>query len=147
MNLKISNNIKNSKIKCYAKEIKSENEIKLDCSDGENPYGCSSKILQELKNISIEDISKYSYDIGLKKEIAKYWNTSINNIVLTSGSVEGLYNIGILFRNEKPKLLTCVPTFPNFVNYCKMIGYETETILLEEKVMILLCLISYNLYL
>ena len=133
MNLKISNIIKNTKIKYYAKEGKNKYEIKLDCSDGENPYGCSDKVLEELKNIKIDDISKYSYDLELKNEIAKYWNINTNNIVLTCGSVEGLYDIGILFRNENPKLLTYVPTFPNFINYCKMLGYEIEKVLLKEE--------------
>ena len=133
MNLKISNYIKDTKTKYYAKEGKKEYEIKLDCSDGENPYGCSNKILEELKKIKIEDISNYSYDMELKNEIAKYWNIDSNNIILTCGSVEGLYDIGILFRNENPKLLTYVPTFPNFINYCKMLGYKIEKVLLEEK--------------
>ncbi len=133
MNLKISKYIKNAQIKSYANGEKVKYDIKVDCSDGENPYGCSNEVMKELKNIKLEDISKYSYDNKLKEELAKYWKINLNNIVLASGSVEALYDIGILFKNDSSALLTYVPTFPNFINYCKMIGYKIETVLLEEK--------------
>ena len=81
MNLKISENIENTSIKYYADAQKTKYTIKIDCSDGENPYGCSKNIIKSLNEITTRDISNYSYDNSLKKEIAKYWDIKESNIV------------------------------------------------------------------
>ena len=133
MELKISKDIRDTKIRYYADGKKMRYNIEIDCSDGENPYGCSKTVISNLQSIEYKDITKYSYDNQLKEEIAKYWNINVNNIVLCSGSVEGLYQISILFKTDKAKLLTYIPTFPNFVNYSKLLGYEYEQIKMEQK--------------
>ncbi len=133
MNLKISEYIENTSTKYYADAKKLKYDIKIDCSDGENPYGCSKKVMQSLAEIKESDITNYSYDNSLKQEIAKYWNIQDSNIVLCSGSVEGLYYINQLFKIPNATLLTFAPHFPNFSNHAKMIGYKYKEVLLDKK--------------
>ena len=133
MDLKISENIKNTNIKYYADAKKTNYTIKIDCSDGENPYGCSKKVMQALNEINDIEITNYSYDNSLKKEIAKYWNIKENNVLLCCGSVEGLYYINQLFKTNNATLLTFIPHFPNFSNHAKMLGYKHKTIPLDKK--------------
>lgn len=133
MDLKISNSVKNTNLRYYANGKQINYEIKVDCSDGENPFGCSKKILEPLKDISYDDISRYSYDNTLKEELAKYWKIEVDNIILCCGSVEGIYSINPLFRTEKAKLLTFVPHFPNYSNHAKMLGYEHKKVYLDKE--------------
>ena len=74
MNLKISKYIKNAQIKSYANGEKVKYDIKVDCSDGENPYGCSNEVMKELKNIKLEDISKEleSGKLDLDESVSKF---------------------------------------------------------------------------
>lgn len=133
MDLKISEYIENTSTKYYADAKKLNYNIKIDCSDGENPYGCSKKVILSLAEIKNSDITNYSYDNTLKQEIAKYWNIQNSNIVLCSGSVEGLYYINQLFKTANATLLTFTPHFPNFSNHAKMIGYKCKEVLLDKK--------------
>lgn len=133
MNLKISENIEKTSIKYYADAQETNYKIKIDCSDGENPYGCSKYILKSLSKITTTDISNYSYDNSLKKQIAKYWNIKESNIVLSCGSVEGLYYINQLFKSRNATLLTFIPHFPNFSNHARMLGYKHKRVLLDKK--------------
>lgn len=132
MDLKISKYIENTNIKYYADAKKTKYNIKIDCSDGENPYGCSQKVMKILNKIKLTDISNYSYDNELKKEISNYWKIEENNIVLCSGSVEGLYYINQLFKTNNATLLTFIPHFPNYSNHARMIGYKHKKVLLDR---------------
>ena len=132
MNLKISENIENIDIRYYADAKKMDYNIIIDCSDGENPYGCSKKVMKALENIKASDITNYSYDDTLKKEIANYWNIDTSNIVLSAGSVEGLYYINQIFKAQNATLLTFAPHFPNYSNHARMLGYKHKKVFLDK---------------
>ena len=132
MNLKIAENIENINTRYYADAKKLDYNIIIDCSDGENPYGCSKKVMKVLEKIKCSDITNYSYDDTLKKEIANYWNINTSNIVLSAGSVEGLYYVNQIFNTKDATLLTFVPHFPNYSNHARMLGYKHRQVFLDK---------------
>src|SRR3989338_8428213 len=63
---------------------------KLRLDFNENTLGCSPKVIEALKNISIEDISVYPEYSKFKGKLANYLCVSTEQLVLTNGTDEAI---------------------------------------------------------
>lgn len=116
----------------------SEEEL-LDCSFGENPFGCSPLVRRALLKIERSDVEKYpkqEYYSELKEKIAEYWSATaiIKHILLGAGSMYVLERINLLFLGKGKKILGCCPQFTEFMTEAMLLGAKYECVpLLKEK--------------
>jgi len=116
----------------------SEEEL-LDCSCGENPFGCSPLVRRALEKIERSDVEKYpkqEYYSKLKEKIAEYWSevANIKHILLGSGSMYVLERVNLLFLGKGKKFLGYCPQFTEFMTEAMLLGAKCECVpLLKEK--------------
>lgn len=92
------------------KYIQQPSEIaKLDA--GENQFGYSPRVADVLKNSQFFNFYPDPEYKELRKAIAKYVGTSINNIMVGSGSDELLDLLFRLILEQGDKIINCPPTF------------------------------------
>lgn len=104
--------------------IKPEDVIKL--ASNENPYGCSSKVVEAIKNEAIR-ASQYPDDsmYELKEMLASKYSLKSENFIIGSGSdqiIEFLLHAKI---DSSSKILTSGITFAMYEIYAKHIGATT----------------------
>ncbi|NJE07853.1 pyridoxal phosphate-dependent aminotransferase [Thermococcus sp. M39] len=107
----------------------------VDCSLGVNPFGCSPKVLEVFKNISLEEISNYpKRDDELKKAIEEYWNHEVvtEEIFLGTGSMGCLQKINKLLR-EGSVVLGYSPQFVPYINDAVANGAIYEYVPLKQE--------------
>jgi len=110
----------------------------LDCSIGENPFGCSPLVRQVLKEIRRSDIEEYPKQerySKLKEKIVEYWNevTNIKHVFLGAGSMYVLERINLLFLGEGKKVLGYCPQFTEYITEVRMLGAKHECVLLSKE--------------
>ena len=92
----------------------------LDCSLGINPYGCSPRVQEALREITIGDLSDYPHGTGLRDDLAAHWAPHAaldkEQIVLGNGSVQLLININRLFLAPGRRSLGVVPGFSAYTD-------------------------------
>ncbi|MGN0004774.1 MAG: histidinol-phosphate transaminase [Candidatus Gastranaerophilaceae bacterium] len=117
-------------------------ELKIDAN--ENVFGCSEKVIERLKNITTEDISRYPHYGAVTKKIAEFLSLSIDEIKVTDGADEALAALIQTYCDSEDEMLTVTPSFSmpklyaNFVgakvveiNYQKRWEFPTEDFLKE----------------
>jgi len=111
----------------------------LDCSIGENPFGCSPLVRQALEEIERSDVEEYpkqEYYSKLKEKIAEYWSevANIKNILLGAGSMYVLERINLLFLGKGKKVLGYCPQFTEYAIEATLLGAKCQYVpLLKEK--------------
>lgn len=100
----------------------------VDCSEGFNPYGCSSLVLDALSNITSDMVCEYPHDDSLQASIAAHWGkyspVAKANILLTDGSIGGLYLVNSAFSIPGAALLTISPQFSDYTSHAKFMDME-----------------------
>ncbi len=96
----------------------------LDFSSNVNPLGCSPRVMEALKNVDVDAISKYPDDSysELKSAIAKKEKVKIENVVLGNGSTELIYLFCYLFIKNGSPVKIFSPTFSEYEKACKLFG-------------------------
>lgn len=115
----------------------SEKEL-LDCSIGENPFGCSPLVRQALKEVEHSDIEEYPKQerySKLKEKIAEYWSevANVRHILLGAGSMYVLERINLLFLGEGKKVLGYCPQFTEYIIEARLLGARHECVLLSKE--------------
>jgi len=115
----------------------SEKEF-LDCSIGENPFGCSPLVRQTLKEVEHSDIEEYPKQerySKLKEKIAEYWSevANVRHILLGAGSMYVLERINLLFLGEGKKVLGYCPQFTEYIIEARLLGARHECVLLPKE--------------
>jgi len=111
----------------------------LDCSLGENPFGCSPLVRKALKGIERSDVERYpkeAYYSQLKEKIAEYWSAiaSVKHVLLGGGSMHVLERINLLFLGNGRKVLGYCPQFTEYILEAKLLGAKYEYVpLLKER--------------
>lgn len=109
----------------------------LDCSCGENPFGCSPFVRQALKEIGASHIEKYpeeQYYSSLKEKIAEYWSgvANIKHVLLGGGSMYVLERINLLFLGKGKKVLGYCPQFTEYIVEARLLGARYEYVSLPK---------------
>lgn len=115
------------------REIARDKKIKvIDFSANINPLGIPEKIKRDLFK-SFHQVEHYPdiESFELRQQIANYWDVNPENILVTNGSVEGLY---LLMQMYAPKNV-CIPV-PSFTEYeraARLIKSTVQKFCLRER--------------
>ncbi len=82
-----------------------DNIIKL--SSNENPLGCSTKVIDELKNINLLKLNRYpdGSALDLRSNLAKFYNIKKDNIICGAGSDEVIGLLMSAFTKECDEII------------------------------------------
>lgn len=94
--------------------------LKIDAN--ENVFGCSQKVIERLKNITIEDISRYPHYGAVTQKIAEYLKISIDEIKVTDGADEALAALIQTYCDADDVMLTVTPSFSMPKLYANLAG-------------------------
>ncbi|MCD4782061.1 MAG: aminotransferase class I/II-fold pyridoxal phosphate-dependent enzyme [Candidatus Omnitrophica bacterium] len=114
-------------------EIVRDKKIKvIDFSANINPLGIPEKIKRDLFKV-FHQVEHYPdiESFELRRQIANYWDINHENILVTNGSVEGLY---LLMQMYRPKNV-CIPV-PSFTEYeraARLIKSTVQKFCLRER--------------
>lgn len=136
MNYKINTYITNESMISYAIE-EDLSEIYIDCYDGINNLTFSSKVIDAFKNLNYDTLKSYPRGNSLKESIINYWNNNVNldlnNIILTEGSINGIYLSNKLFLQPDDNVLGYIPQFPEYAMDVKFCGGKFDFYSLKEE--------------
>ena len=98
----------------------------IDCSEGCNPYGFPPACADALKNFDPSRMGPYPHSDALHKAIVEFWKDQIDvepgNILLTDGSISGLYIINNIFDTHNSVVVGISPQFTDYYMHGEMIG-------------------------
>ena len=114
-----------SKLRPY-KPGKSEEEIKkeygiteiIKLGSNENPYGCSEKVKDILREEINTNIYPDNYVYYLRKKLSEKYKIGEENFIFGNGSVEILQMICRIMLDADDEVLTCKPTFQSYKSEC-----------------------------
>lgn len=136
MNYKINKYIVEESFLSYAKEA-SLCKVSIDCYDGINNITFSSNVKDAFKKLNYSTLINYPHGDFLKRSILNYWNNnvnlSLNNIILTEGSINGIYLVNKLFLQPNDNVLGYIPQFPEYYMDVKMHGGNFDYYTLQEE--------------
>lgn len=102
----------------------------LDCSLGENPYGFPPSAARAVAAFDVKRLAHYPHSHAATEGIIKYWSEYAalkpENIILTDGSIGGLYLVNALFAVPGAKVVGFVPTFTDMMVNCRLMGMTYE---------------------
>ncbi len=137
MELKIKRQLLEKELISYASDHIDLPEGGVDCSEGCNPYGFPEKVAETYRNFDISRLGPYPHSQSLYKAIREYWKDVIDvekdNIVLSDGSINGLYIINNIFDTHDTRVLGISPQFTDYYMHANMIGLEYKPITLRKE--------------
>ncbi|MEO7530662.1 MAG: aminotransferase class I/II-fold pyridoxal phosphate-dependent enzyme [Sediminibacterium sp.] len=107
----------------------------INLGSNENPYGISPKAKEAIMGM-LAETHRYQFNVaslgGFTKELAKYYQVTDANVLVTAGSGDSL---NLLARHfSKGNLVTATPTFATLPNTAKKVGTQViEVPLTAEK--------------
>lgn len=136
MKYKINKCIINENLLSYSTED-DLSQACIDCYDGINTLTFSSDVINSFSKLNYSILKNYPRGNSLKKSIADYWsdntNLDLNNIILTDGSIGGIYLSNKLFLQPNDNVLGYVPQFPEYAMDVKMHGCNFDYYTLKEE--------------
>jgi histidinol-phosphate aminotransferase len=135
MRLKISEAIRRGEKLSYAQEEASIPEGMTDCSAGYNPYGAPEAALEALQGLDPFAIYSYPHGTFLQDAIVKFWAPHAalgrENIVLTNGSIDGIYLANTAFATPGAAVLAVSPQFSDYIAHAKFMNIEYRPVPLD----------------
>ncbi|MCC3867118.1 aminotransferase class I/II-fold pyridoxal phosphate-dependent enzyme [Terrisporobacter mayombei] len=136
MNYKVSRCIVEETFLSYAKE-ENLSEICIDCYGGINNITFSTNVKNAFEKLNYSALKNYPRGNSLKESIKSYWSRrvdlSFNNIILTEGSINGIYLCNKLFLKPDDNVLGYTPQFPEYAMDVKMHGGNFNYYALKEE--------------
>ncbi len=104
----------------------------IDFSSNVNPMGCPHKTIDHIKKTLTVSFSSYPDPCSkqLYEKLSKYTGINENNIIVSNGSIEIIYDFCRIFLNPKTSVLMPIPTFGEYelaskLNGCKIVFFKT----------------------
>ena len=96
-----------------------EDSLRLDFN--ENTIGCSPNIIKTFRKIQQNTLSMYPEYLKLRKELAKYCNVDVNEVIPANGTDEAIKTIlETYIQKGKDELIIPVPTYAMFKFYAQL---------------------------
>ncbi|MDR1979581.1 MAG: aminotransferase class I/II-fold pyridoxal phosphate-dependent enzyme, partial [Synergistaceae bacterium] len=135
MRLKIGELIQKGEKLSYAKEDAPLPEGATDCSAGYNPYGAPPAALEALKGLQPSEVYAYPHGMFLQDAIVKFWVPHAalkrENVLLTDGSIDGIYLTNAAFAAPGAAVLAVSPQFSDYVAHAKFMNIEYRPVRLD----------------
>lgn len=100
----------------------------IDCSEGCNPYGMPQGCEEAFRSFDPAKLGPYPHSQAMYDAIREFWKDQIDvereNILLTDGSIGGLYIVNNIFDTHNGVVLGISPQFTDYFMHAEMIGIE-----------------------
>ncbi len=110
--------------------FKREESIRLDFN--ENTFGCSSKVVQAIKNFDVNKISVYPDYAFIKEKLSGYVGVNDRQLLLSNGADESIKLIFDTYIEEGEEIIIPVPTFAMFKFYASIAQAKIKEIQYEN---------------
>src|ERR1700684_2488170 len=100
---------------------------KLRLDFNENPMGCSPAVRRALARLGSTAISAYPEQETARREIAKYFGVTPEEMLFTNGTDEGLNLVVSTYVESRQPVLIVEPTFAMYRFYSELAGARIET--------------------
>jgi histidinol-phosphate/aromatic aminotransferase/cobyric acid decarboxylase-like protein len=97
---------------------------KLRLDFNENPIGCSPKVRQALAKLTSAEICSYPEQETVRRQMAKYFSVSPDELLLTNGTDEALHVIVSTFVEPADAVLLVEPTYAMYRFYSELAGAQ-----------------------
>ncbi|MCR4711372.1 MAG: aminotransferase class I/II-fold pyridoxal phosphate-dependent enzyme [Clostridia bacterium] len=116
-------------VKSYAQHTPASMDGILDCSLGENPYGCSPEAVAAVKTYDPAHLSSYPHSPVLTEAVLRYWEGKAKltaaELTFCQGTMEGLYKLNNLFaQTERNQVVGFIPCFTDMAVSIRHYGME-----------------------
>ena len=126
--LKIKQQLLDNELITYSSDHIELPEGGIDCGEGCNPYGFPPECEEVYRNFDPARMGPYPHSQAFTDAIIKHWKRQCNlekeNIVLTDGSISGLYTINNMFDTHNAVVLGISPQFTDYYMHAEMIGIK-----------------------
>jgi histidinol-phosphate aminotransferase len=95
--------------------------------------GCSPRVLERLRSLTVEDLCRYPDRRPLEKRIASSLNLWAEQVMLTNGADEALHLLCEAYLEPGDSMIIPVPTFSMFEIYARQTGANVVRILSRER--------------
>ncbi len=93
----------------YHPPLAGRNALRLDFN--ENTIAPSPKVIERLRQITAEDLTKYPEREAVERTAAAYFGLQADQVLLTNGVDEAIHLVCAAFLEEEDEALICTPTF------------------------------------
>jgi histidinol-phosphate aminotransferase len=97
---------------------------KLRLDFNENPIGCSPKVRQALARLTSAEICSYPEQETVRRQMAKYFSVTPDELLLTNGTDEALHVIVSTFVEPNDAVLLVEPTYAMYRFYSELAGAQ-----------------------
>jgi histidinol-phosphate aminotransferase len=101
---------------------------KLRLDFNENTAGCSPAVLKALRKLSSADVSMYPEQDPVRRELARYFGVSADELLLSNGTDEALHLIADTFLESGDSVLLVEPTFAMYRFYSELAGSRIQAL-------------------
>jgi histidinol-phosphate aminotransferase len=99
---------------------------KLRMDFNENPIGCSPSVRRALAKLSSATISAYPEQETVRRQMAKHFGVTPEELLLTNGTDEALHVIVNTFVEPGDRILLVEPTYAMYRFYAELAGAQIE---------------------
>jgi len=107
-----------------------QNYLCLDMN--ENPFGCSPRVIESLRNLTSKDVAMYPDYARAIRKLAGYLNVLPEQLVLTNGADEAIKTIIETYVEKGDEIILPTPTFDMFRIYGQMAEAKVIDVLYNE---------------
>jgi histidinol-phosphate aminotransferase len=100
--------------------------LRLDFN--ENTAGCSPRVLDRLRQLSAEDLTRYPERDRVESLVAQWLGIDAAQVLLTNGVDEGIHLLSETFLEPRCEALVVVPTFSMYQIYAAATGARVVTV-------------------
>jgi histidinol-phosphate aminotransferase len=101
---------------------------KLRLDFNENTLGCSPAVLKALRKLSSAEVSMYPEQDTVRRELARYFGVSADELLLSNGTDEALHLIADTFLESGGSVLLVEPTFAMYRFYSELAGARIQAL-------------------
>jgi histidinol-phosphate aminotransferase len=93
----------------YHPPLAGRDSLRLDFN--ENTFAASPKVIERMRAITAEGLTKYPEREGVEKIVAAHFGVDADQVLLTNGVDEAIHLVCVAFLEEGDEALICTPTF------------------------------------
>lgn len=104
----------------------------IDCSAGSNPFFMPDAAKKAILQTTVQQVNLYPHYGGLKEAVCRHFapaaSLSNSNILLTSGSIEGISLVNTAFLRDGARVLGICPQFSDYMSNARLLGYDYQAV-------------------
>ena len=117
------------KIREYHPPLAGRSGLRLDFN--ENTEGCSPRVLERIRQLTPEDLSRYPEREPVERAVADYLGLTPGQVILTNGVDEGIHLLCQAYLEPEHEALIVTPTFSMYEIYAQATGATVRAVQCE----------------